>query len=187
VQGSGVDAELNETGMRQAQAFFEAYKHINFDKIYTSKLKRTHQSVKNFLALDIPHEAHAGLNEISWGKKEGHRVTAEDDEHYFYMLKQWREGVIDMAIEGGESPLEVAERQKPVLDLILSRVEEETILICMHGRAIRILLCLIFGLELQEMDKFEHSNLCLYQLLYQDGKFILEKENDIEHLKELRS
>lgn len=185
VQGSGVDAELNETGMRQAQAFFEAYKHIPFVKVYTSALKRTHQSVKDFLALNIPHEIHAGLNEISWGKKEGHRVTAEDDEHYFYMLNQWREGVVDMAIEGGESPLQVAERQKPVLDLILSRPEEEIILICMHGRAIRILLCLIFGLELKEMDKFEHSNLCLYQIVYQDGTFTLEKENDISHLEGL--
>ena len=49
VQGSGVDSDLNELGQAQAEAFFQAYQHIPFDKVYTSALKRTHQSVKKFL------------------------------------------------------------------------------------------------------------------------------------------
>ncbi|HCZ37344.1 MAG TPA: histidine phosphatase family protein, partial [Cytophagales bacterium] len=49
VQGSGVDSSLNAKGMAQAQAFFEMYKHIKFDKIYTSTLKRTRESVSGFI------------------------------------------------------------------------------------------------------------------------------------------
>jgi broad specificity phosphatase PhoE len=46
VQGSGVDSLLNEWGEAQAAAFFNAYQHVPFDKIYTSDLKRTHQVIR---------------------------------------------------------------------------------------------------------------------------------------------
>ena len=33
VQGRGVDSPLNDNGFKQAQAFYDAYKDIPFDKI----------------------------------------------------------------------------------------------------------------------------------------------------------
>ncbi|MEY2794111.1 MAG: hypothetical protein RJA76_2103, partial [Bacteroidota bacterium] len=78
VQGSGIDSDLNALGQQQAQSFFEYYKDLNFDKIYTSKLKRTHQSVQGFINNGIAWEQHEGLNEISWGNKEGKESTEED-------------------------------------------------------------------------------------------------------------
>ena len=49
VQGSGVDSSLNAAGYEQASRFFAAYKHLPFDKVYTSTLQRTQQSVQGFL------------------------------------------------------------------------------------------------------------------------------------------
>ncbi|UOQ71780.1 histidine phosphatase family protein [Hymenobacter cellulosilyticus] len=92
VQGSGVDSDLNAAGHRQAAHFFAAYQHLPFDKVYTSTLKRTHQSVQAFLDLGLPHEEHSGLNEISWGVREGMRITPEEDEEYNGVLQQWRRG-----------------------------------------------------------------------------------------------
>jgi probable phosphoglycerate mutase len=86
VQGSGVDTDLNELGRNQAAMFYQMYKDIPFDKIYTSALKRSQQSVQQFIARGIPFDALAGLNEISWGPKEGHRVTPDEDAYYHYML-----------------------------------------------------------------------------------------------------
>ncbi|MEM8893303.1 MAG: histidine phosphatase family protein, partial [Bacteroidota bacterium] len=40
VQGSGIDAPINEKGQRQAQAFYNAYKEYPFQKAYISKLQR---------------------------------------------------------------------------------------------------------------------------------------------------
>ena len=80
VQGSGIDADLNDIGEAQALAFFESYQHVPFDKIYTSKLKRTTQSVQDFIALGIPVESHGGLNEISWGINEGQIPNSDNRE-----------------------------------------------------------------------------------------------------------
>jgi probable phosphoglycerate mutase len=183
VQGSGVDSSLNERGLAQSKAFFEHYKHVPFDKIYTSTLKRTRETVQGFLDLGIPTEALAGLNEISWGTKEGFKITPEEDQYYHYMLKQWQIGNTSLRIEGGESPDDVVVRMKPAVDHIMSKHDEETILICMHGRAIRILLCILLDYPLKSMDMFEHENLCLYLLHYSNGEFVIKLHNDISHLR----
>lgn len=184
IQGSGVDSSLNETGEWQAQRFFEAYQNIHFDKIYTSALQRSIQSVRGFIQKGIPHEKHPELNEICWGNREGTFVSPETDKYYFGVLKQWQEGACDLRIEGGESPEDVAARQKVFLDLLLSRPEEETVLICMHGRAMRILLCVMLNYPLHHMDIFEHHNLCLYLVHHTGTMFSVQKHMDIAHLGE---
>lgn len=183
VQGSGVDTDLNKTGREQAVQFFEAYKDVPFDKVYTSVLKRTTQSVSHFIDRGIQHEMLPGLNEISWGKKEGHRVTPEEDEYYHFMLQQWQLGNTNLRIDGGESPEEVVVRMKPAMDHIMSRTKEKTILICMHGRAIRILLCYLLNYPLRSMDMFDHTNLCLYVLNFTGSMFHVERYNDTSHLR----
>lgn len=183
VQGSGVDTDLNSKGMAQAEAFFKAYGTVPFDKVYTSSLKRSQQSVRRFLELGLSHEALSGLNEISWGTKEGHKITPDEDEYYHHMLKQWQLGNTSLKIENGESPEDVVIRMKPAIDHIMSKPEEKTVLICMHGRAIRILLCVLMNYPLKSMDMFEHENLGLYLLNYTGSMFQVERYNDTAHLR----
>ena len=173
VQGSGVDSSLNDLGRAQALAFFEHYKSISFDKIYTSKLKRTVESVQHFIDLGIPQEALIGLNEISWGSKEGQKITEEEDAYYHWMLQQWQLGNTSLRIEGGESPEDVVVRQKIALEHILVNESEKNILICMHGRALRILVTVLLNYPLKSMDMFEHRNLCLYQLDFTGSMFVI--------------
>lgn len=184
VQGSGVDADLNDMGRVQAQAFFQAYQSVPFARIYISALRRTRQTVTPFLETGLPVEVHAGLNEISWGVMEGKIPSSHDDKYYHGLMQAWAEGRTDTTTDGGESPDQVMARQRPVIDLILSRPDENPVLICMHGRAMRILLAWLTGQSLANMDRFEHSNLCLYLLRYDyDTKTMhIELSNDSTHL-----
>lgn len=183
VQGSGVDSGLNDTGRRQAERFFAAYGHIPFDKVYTSTLRRTHESVSRFLELGLPHESHAGLNEISWGVREGTRITMDEDAEYRYVLGQWAAGNTAARLEGGESPDEVAARQRLFIELLTSRTDQQTVLVCMHGRALRVMLCQLLGYPLSCMDGFEHSNLCLYKLEFTGSLFTVRNFLDVSHLQ----
>jgi probable phosphoglycerate mutase len=182
VQGSGVDSSLNDRGRAQAQAFFDRYQTVPFDKIYTSALKRTRESVQPFMDAGVPTVALSGLNEISWGTKEGQSITPEEDAYYHWMLQQWREGQTHHRIEGGESPEDVTHRQGEAWDHIMQQTNERTILVCMHGRALRILLCRLLQYPLRQMDTFEHQNLCLYQLDFTGTLFAIKKHNDVSHL-----
>jgi broad specificity phosphatase PhoE len=185
VQGSGVDTDLNDTGRHQARMFFEMYRDLPFKKIYTSALKRTTQSVQGFIDLGIPVEALKEFNEISWGDKDGKIIVATDDTDYHKMLAEWESGNTDACIKGGESPKQVQQRILKGLDIILSRHEEDIILICMHGRAMRILLSTICNYDLSRMNHFAHQNLCLYELLYSESVFSLLKFNDLSHFEPL--
>lgn len=187
VQGSGIDSSLNAFGVEQASSFYNTYQHISFDKVYTSTLKRSVQSVSPFIDKGIVHESYEGLNEINWGNKEGTKITQEEDDYYRWLLRQWQNNKISLRIEGGESPEDVAARQRSVLNTILNRAEEQTILICMHGRAIRVLLCQLLNYPLSAMDIFEHNNLCLYQLNYTGSMCTVELFNNVDHLKHLNS
>ncbi|MGY6520927.1 MAG: histidine phosphatase family protein [Mongoliitalea sp.] len=183
VQGSGIDASLNETGFTQAKAFFEHYKDVAFDKVYYTGLQRTKQSIQGFLDLGIPSESIPDLNEISWGKYEGVPMTPSENQYYHYMLHRWSIGDLNYAIDGGESPIQVAERLQRGMDYILSQ-PGETLLICMHGRAIRILMAVLLRLDLRYMDVFQHQNLGLYLLhRYESGNYVVEKYNSGAHFK----
>jgi len=187
VQGSGIDAELNEMGQAQADAFYDVYGHIPFDKIYISELVRTRQSVEKFIRSGIPYESFSGLNEISWGIYEGTAHTHDNDNAYALLLEKWKNGRVDQALEGGESPVQVKNRQLPVLRHILSKHDEQNILIATHGRAMRILLTTLMNEPLSVMDKYPHNNLCLYKLEYYPTttQTNIVLSNDITHLLSL--
>src|SRR5215831_10038575 len=86
VQGRGVNPSLNETGKLQASLFYSAYKNKGFEIIYTSTLRRSHESVAAFVEDGIPWEQHAALDEISWGIYEGQPATLEFKHQYKIML-----------------------------------------------------------------------------------------------------
>lgn len=180
VQGKGVNSNINAIGRAQAQLFFDAYKHVPFDKIYFSTLMRTAQTVAPFLDLDIPAVAHEGLDEISWGIHEG-KQDQDSFKEFYRVLHEWKQGNVSLAIENGESPLQVQERQLVFLEA-LKQGPEQKVLICSHGRAIRILLCTMLNEPLHKMDTFPHQNVCLYKLLFDGERFTLDLMNDTTHL-----
>jgi len=184
VQGRGIDADLNEKGEKQARYFFEHYKHLPIEKIFVSTLKRTEQTVSEFLKKGIPHEKHEGLDEISWGIHEGKPFSKEAHQEYSYYVKQWRMGNTHLALPQGETPEDVMKRQKAFTEVLLNS-SERNILICSHGRAMRILLAWWLNYPLSQMDVFEHHNLSLYHLQHTGSMFRILKHNDRRHLAQI--
>ena len=183
VQGRGMNTDLNADGLKQANDFFQAYKNTHFDKIYISKLKRTQQSIQQFIDLGIPFEKLEGLDELAWGVLEGQPSTTENKAAFLKLIRNWLAGKLDSKFEGGESPNEVKMRQLMALDTIMSRPEEKDVLICMHGRALRLLLCILLNQPLTNMENFPHQNLVLYKVTWDGTKFDIVDFNDAKHLK----
>ena len=182
VQGRGMNTDLNDEGRKQANQFFQAYKDVPFDKIYISELKRTQQSIQQFIDLGIPYEKLAGLDELAWGIHEGQPSIPETTAQFLKLVRDWVDGKLDSKFEGGESPNEVMARQKEALNIIMSHPDEKTVLICMHGRALRLLLCLLTKKPLSEMETFPHQNLVLYKVAFDGEKFEIVDFNDAKHL-----
>jgi len=183
VQGRGRDTDLNAEGRKQAGLFYKAYQSVPFDKIYISELKRTRQSIQQFIDKGIPYEKLSGLDELAWGIYEGQPSTPATKNAFLKLLRNWMDGKLDTKFEGGESPNEVRLRQIDALHLIMSHTEENNVLICMHGRAMRLFLCLLTGKPLTEMENYPHQNLVLYKVTYNGDKFEIIDFNNAAHLK----
>ncbi len=187
VQGRGRDTDLNDEGKKQAYLFYNDYKNVPFDKIYISALRRTQQSIQPFIDLGIPYEKLPGLDELAWGIYEGQPSTPATKAAFLQIMRDWTGGKLDSKFEGGESPNEVQVRQQEALDVIMSHPEEKNVLICMHGRAMRLFLCILTGKPLTEMDNFPHQNLVLYKVIFDGEKFEIADFNNALHLKSLET
>ena len=181
VQGSGVDAGLNDTGRAQAAGFFEAYQHVGFEVVLTSALRRTHETVEPFLNAGLPWVQFPEINEISWGAHEGKKSTPEMISEYRSVIGSWKSGDYSASVTGGESAHDLSLRLNTFVDHLKNR-EEEKILVCCHGRAMRCLMCLLKGLPLDQMEQFHHANTGLWRMEYEKGQFLFDLENDTTHL-----
>jgi len=179
IQGSEVDSDINDVGESQANSFYEYYKNINFDKIYVSDLKRTFQTIRRFTKNGLSYEKLKEFNEISWGINQG---KSDDLEDYARLIDTWLAGNLDNKFEEGESPNEMSVRLVKGFNKVLDD-DHDTVLLCIHGRALRILLSKIIDNDLTKMDKYVHSNTGLYILEYKNGKYEILGSNLRDHLE----
>ncbi len=185
VQGGGIDSDLNDTGRAQADAFFRQYGHLEFDRVYCTELKRTHQTIAGFA--EKGHEIHVlpELNEFGWGNLEGAEASDQVLEQFQVILSAWRKGDLNARVAEGESPIQAWDRARPGIE----RVIRETpgggrVLICAHGRIMRVVLAQMLGYGLHRMDLFPHHNTALNLLTHNpNGRFRLLKLNDTSHLQ----
>jgi phosphoserine phosphatase len=194
VQGGGIDSDLNETGRMQGAAFFKQYGHIHFEKIYCTQLKRTRQTLAGWA--DAGHEITTlpELNEFGWGKLEG--VEGDDivKAAFEKVLSAWREGDFHARVPDGESPLDAWARAQPGIERVLREAPAQgNVLICAHGRIMRVVLAQLSGYGLSKMDLFPHQNTALNLLSHIpstqqtdpgliQGRFRIHKLNDVSHL-----
>lgn len=181
IQGSGIDSSLNERGREQAQLFFEYYKHLPIDKIFISKLRRTKETMQPFFAQGIPYEATSDINEIGWGIHEGKKAAPWMVNSYKALIAEWQKGNFDAKIEGGESAASLANRLSRFIER-LRGIPAQHILVCLHGRALRCLMCLLRGEHLREMENHKHANTGLFLVKYDGQAFEVVFENDVRHL-----
>jgi broad specificity phosphatase PhoE len=181
LQGRAIDAPLNDTGLRQARAFYEHYKNEGFELLLSSSLKRSRESILPFVEKGIPYRIDDRITEFSWGENEGKPLTELVVDKYKEMLSSWYAGDLDARIKGGESGAELLSRVSSFAE-DLKKLEENKILICTHGRTLKMLVVTLLGKELKEMESVPHANATLYQLSYDGEVFHLIKENDLSHL-----
>lgn len=180
VQGRGVNAPLNEAGMAQAAKVYDHFKG-KIDRIYTSSLLRSQQTVEQFHQEAIKIISLDGFDEISWGNQEGNVATMEAKNLYSETVNGWQRGELHLNVGGGENPIQVMERQKEAMKVVFND-ESDSILICMHGRALRILLCWLLNYPLNYMDGFPHRNCSFYHLKHLKSSFVVKEFNQSAHL-----
>ncbi|BDD04073.1 histidine phosphatase family protein [Aureibacter tunicatorum] len=183
VQGRKIDADLNEKGREQADSFYNKYKAFDFDVCFTSTLKRTHQTVDGFLKDGLQWYQFSGLDEMNYGEFEGKQAGNGEEGSAVELMNKWNDGFLNLKPEGGEGPYDVMKRQQEAFSDILG-MNFNNALVCMHSRAIRIMLCWMQDLNMIEMKNLGSVNTGLSIISYDPKaeKYTLEEFNNTDHL-----
>ncbi len=128
-------AHLSDLGRAQAASLVDRLAGENFDALYVSCLRRTHETAMPLVAATglTPIPRH-GLREIQAGSWEM-KTSEEDFEGYFSTLVRWIRGDVHLRQGGGTSGQEVLERY----DAVISEIEEsgaENVAVISHGAVI---------------------------------------------------
>lgn len=171
IQGRGIDAPLNETGIIQAEALCSFFRNRHIDAIAVSSLHRTHRTAQPVAGMkNISMEIFPELDEMSYGEYEGVSVHSVD-EKMIEIKRNWHNGNTDVAIPGGESPDEVYRRASGRIHHLLDDRPERHWMFMLHGRLIRILLSGWIYNDLRYMEKIQHTNAGINVLQFDNGRF----------------
>ncbi|MCH3904899.1 MAG: histidine phosphatase family protein [Lactobacillus sp.] len=157
IQGSEVDAPLNQAGIAFAQASAENFDASDFAAVYVSPLKRAVQTAQIFTKNQAQLIYDERLKEMDYGSWDGHSV-AEMKAKYPECFDSWgfiRDNYSQYAT-GGESFAELEKRCASFLDDLTKKYDQEKILVVCHGATSRMLVAHLFmggsAAHLHQMD-----------------------------------
>ncbi len=179
------DVPLNDTGLREAELAAEFFRGREIKAIYSSPLLRASQTagkIADLLSLRV--ESLQGIIDMSFGVWEGRplrEVKATDGDRYH----QWQEEPHRLKLPGGESLDEVRERSMGVLEGVIRRHAEETVIMVTHRVINKVILCAILGLDNSHFWQMSQDTTAINLIQYRLGKYTLSLMNESCHLKPL--
>ncbi|MCK4722231.1 MAG: histidine phosphatase family protein [Dehalococcoidia bacterium] len=180
-----IDIDLDETGMRQAQAVGERFAQSELAAIYSSPLKRamaTAEPIGRRLNLQVvPLE---GINDMNFGSWEGRSIdeVKEQDKELFDL---WHYSPEKLSIPGGETLDDVRQRVAATMDDLAAKHEDDTVLLVTHRVVCKVLLCHLLGLDNSHFWQIAQDTTAVNRFQVVGGRSTVTLINDTCHLRGL--
>jgi broad specificity phosphatase PhoE len=177
-----IDLPLNERGHAQAQALAERLADEPIAAIYASPLQRAIETAEpTAQRLGLTVQPLEGIMDINYGDWQEH-PHSEVARLYPALYRQWLQEPHKVRPPGGESLEEVRSRAMAVLDQIMARHQDGTILVTAHQVVNKVLVCAMLGLGNSHFWRIRQDNGCLNIFDYREGVFTAVLINDTCHL-----
>lgn len=179
---------LNARGMEQAQSLAQYMQHLPVDAIYSSSMLRACMTAAPLaMSKNLAYHPLELLQEVSFGDWEGLE--------YGEISKRWpKEMDTFLSRPGewipphGESFLEVEKRCAKAFEYIFAREgHEKNIAIVSHGGIIRVQLCLLLDIPLNNLWKMSVHNVSVSTFNDWQGNMVAEVINDTHFLKSVHN
>lgn len=180
------DLGLSELGHVQAKETAEALAEQKIDLIYSSDLKRAHETaIPNAKIRGIDIIDSKELREMYVGDWEGRAVSDLKKLYYKEFVLDWLGDFGNFTFPNGENVLHAADRFYNEVKRIADLNPGKTIMITSHAAIIRAFWCKISGVAPDDMAKaFPFPGNASYSTLSYDGeKFIPIQYSVDDHIK----
>lgn len=178
-----IDIELNEEGVRQAQAVASRLKDERIDIIYSSTLKRAYRTAE-IINTSINKEIikDNSLNEINFGEWEG--LTFDEMKNRAdYNYNDWKLKPHLVTFPGDGSLQIVSDRCLGLINEIINLDSGKNILIVSHGGILKLVVLGVLGIGLEAYSKFYMANASLSIIAIDNNRAYLKVLNDTCHYK----
>lgn len=177
------NSNLTELGKKQAAGLRDRLKDIKIDVIYSSTLKRAHDTAKILKGnKNVDIILSDNLKEMSFGKWEG--MTFNDiksnleykDEYYnlYNMPEKYK-------TFGGENIDKVSNRISTLLDKIINEKKYDDILIVTHGMTLKYIMKYFAPKIGVECENIIFGQTSLTHIKFENAQFELVTKNDTLH------
>ena len=180
------DSLITERGYRQIAALRERFAQVHIDAVYASDLFRTRTTARSiYEPKGVPLHTTAAFREVGIGVWEGRTwqelAMTEPEELYRFNrdMARWH-------VEGAETVTQVLDRFIPALRQIGEQYDGKTVAIFSHGTALRLVLGILQGLTMEEINQTRHAdNTAVSFLTFESGQFhVIFRDNNSHLLSE---
>jgi alpha-ribazole phosphatase len=170
-------APLNERGRAQAAWLRERLANEALQAIIASDLPRAWQTAEIITAAhDLRIETEPRLRELHFGEWEG-LTYAEVRDRQAQALADWHNVSLPASPPGGETLASLAQRLQAFLH-DLREHREESVLLVAHRGCLRVLLCLLLGVDVQKHWEFRLGIASLSELMLATEKAEVVRLNE---------
>jgi alpha-ribazole phosphatase len=177
----GTDAPLSHEGRRQAAALAKELGQLGGARIFCSPLLRTRETAGIALGADGAFAIDDDLREISFGRWESMhfaQIAAADPA----AVEEWATLDEDFVFPGGEGIGAFRKRIGAAAGRIVTD-PAETVVAVTHGGVIRLIICLLLGLDYRHYLLFDVRPGSISEITVEGGKGVLTRLNDRHHLE----
>lgn len=177
------DTALTALGERQAAALGARLRTTHLAAIVTSDRQRAIRTAINIVeGRDIELTSDPLWREVDFGQAEGMR-WAEVVERFPTSARAWAENHPAARMPGGESLLDVEQRVVEALRRLIGLIPQGNVAIVAHGGPLRVALCHLVGLPVQDHWHFNLHPATLSEVAVYPSGAVLNLLNDACHLK----
>lgn len=176
------DVPLSTRGWLQAECLAERLTNENIAVIYSSDLTRaadTAQMIAWRLGVSVVLEPR--LRELNVGEWQG-LSYADVQQRYFKPTDPLPCYPIDQPPRGGESFRQLQTRLLEVVEEIVAKHINQTVLLVLHGGCLRALFCAWLNLELAVYGKLRFDNASVSEVIISREGITVTRLNDCTHL-----
>lgn len=181
IQGQ-TDIDLDAVGRWQAQQVAQALAGSDIDAVYTSDLKRAHDTAQPAaLALGKQLILDVSLRERHFGNFEG-RTIADIETNSGQDGLRWRQRDPDFAPQGGESLRAFHERSIATFTRLAQAHPGQHILVVSHGGVLDAMYRAGSGVDITARRSWHVGNAGIHRMLHAAGVWTVVGWNDEHHL-----
>jgi 2,3-bisphosphoglycerate-dependent phosphoglycerate mutase len=180
------DSPLTARGVAQARAAGARLARERIGALYSSDLGRAQETAREIAAATaLPVRTDVLLRERSFGVLEGQTWDEIARDHPID-ARLLREDPFRPA-PGGESLVQFRDRVAEALRRIAAAATAERVGIVTHGGVLGVLYRTAMGIPLDTPRTYTTPNGGLYQLRHVDGRWVIDRWADVEHLDALKT